>query len=656
MNRTTVLILAIVLLLAHVLAMHHDATGAYAMPSDLAHVDFRIARNWVHGFGTSWTSGSTAAAVAEEGGTSFLWIAIAALAEFFSYSPLRVTAWIGILAALGTLAFIARLSRDRLIGVTATVLLVVSGPFATSATDGTATTLFTLLLALAFLASERRRSWALGIALGLLVLTSSIGVVYAVMFLVIALLGRGNTPGLRLWPAFLPAAAAFAFLAIVRVTYDAPLLTPTLRALFSTQQVVLGLWSLEAWMRGTIAPLLILLPLAQLVMGRLSGTGRRALLLALMGTALIVLQGASEAAMHTAFVPVLPLYFIAVQEAFIGGLERKPEQEWAVWSVLGLACMASVFASKTPGDLGPLKIRPALEWMGRENPTRRAAYGHDWAGRYAVIEELEVNQRLRGIGHFFRDQVAPNSRILTPWPGAIGYLSRLQIIDLLERAYVNPAWSTTHHSTNSWMGAHRVDVVAAIERGPEYIVPLVGSLTEPPTQAELIAYWLGLFDEVGPTPARQAELAQVLEPYELVAISPPVYESELALIKETPSYLLRRRSLKLSPMLSSESTDGAYVVRVSHPGHHQLAELEVRADLNGEVHYLRPTGGFVAGTPAGARTELLLFPTGDRQIKLIEFKLPKSLAEATVTARLVNPLSDATEPFSGVGQSIELKP
>lgn len=656
MNRTTVLILAIVLLLAHVLALHHDAYGAYAMPSDLAHVDFRIGRNWVHGLGTVWGAGTSAAAIAEEGGTSFLWILIAAGAELFSLSPLRVASWVGILATLLTLAFIARLSRDRLIGVTAIVLLVVSGPIAAAASDGTETSLFTLLLTVAFLAFERRRSGVLGLSLALLVLTRSMGLVFALVLLAFALRTRGSERPIRFVRAFVPALLAAALLGSIRVLYDAPLLTPQLAALFAGDQAMLGLWSAEAWLRGTLAPLLVVLPLLALVTGRLSGTGSRALVLGLVGVATTVLTGASSAAMHTAFAPALPLLFIAVQEAFVGGLERRPQHEWAVWTSLSLACLMSMLASKNPGDLGPLRTEPLLEWMARETPMRRAAFGREWSGRRAIIEELDENARLRGIGHFFRDQAAPGVRILSPWPGAMGYLSRMTVLDLLDRAVVEPSWADARTSTQPWTGRARTDVVKVLSRGTEYVVALAGRRPGPPTMDELVTLWLTRFDVHGDTPARRAELVAALEPYELLAVSTPTNEANLSLPSETPSWLLRRKALGLTPALTLTGEDRALVVRASHAGHHQIVELEVEAELDGERHYLDPTGRFVADGRARARTELLLFPTGERRIKLIEFELPKRLAGAAVRARLLNPFSDPNDPLALVGEPVELNP
>ena len=334
MNRTTVLILALVLFLAHILALHHDQAGAFALPSDIAHVNFQVGRNLVHGQGSVWWPGGTPAAMLEEGGTSLVWVLVATWAEFWSWSPVRTASALGILAALLAVACTARLSRDRLVGVTATVLLVVSGPFAASAADGTEVALMTLLATLAFLSLERRRSAWLGGSLALLVLTGSIGVVLVAGFLLAALDSRrGEGRRLHLGRSFLPPLAAFVVLVAARLAHGAAALTPDLQLLVTPElpRLELGLLSLEGFVRGTIAPLLVLHPLAQLALGRLSGTGRRALGLGILWLAVVVLTGGSGRPMHAAFVPALPLLFLAVQEAFVGGLDRKPQLEWLAW-------------------------------------------------------------------------------------------------------------------------------------------------------------------------------------------------------------------------------------------------------------------------------------------------------------------------------------
>jgi len=99
--------------------------------------------------------------------------------------------------------------------------------------------------------------------------------------------------------------------------------------------------------------------------------------------------------------------------------------------------------------------------------------------------------------------------------------------------------------------------------------------------------------------------------------------------------------------------DGQLVVRVTHAGHHQIAELEVRARAaDGSDWYLRPTGRFSSGASVRARTEILLFPTGDHFVKLIAAELPAELLEAEITVRLLNPRSNSGDPLARVGRTV----
>jgi hypothetical protein len=286
--------------------------------------------------------------------------------------------------------------------------------------------------------------------------------------------------------------------------------------------------------------------------------------------------------------------------------------------------------------------------MARNHPTVTEAWGVEWSGRLHLMDDLRASDRLRAIGIFLRDQAAVDARILSPWPGAIGYLSRRRVVDLLGR--VEP---TAGRPAQSWRGRTRADLVEVLSERPEYVVPVVADLRRPPTLDELVASWLERYDVAPPTAERRAALVQALAPYELVAVPVPEREQELTLPSASPGYLLRLRELGLGPHLELV-TEGAWIeVIVEHPGHHQIAELEVRVDgPDGRRLYLRPSGTY-ATTQALVRTETLLFPTGDRRVELVRAQLPVALLEdglppagLTVTARLLNPFSDPGDPLS----------
>jgi hypothetical protein len=668
MNRTTVLVLALLVLLAHILAMHHDSTGAFALPSDEAHVNFHIARNLVHNHGTVWAAGASPAAILEEGGTSLLWTLVAALGEWYAYSPIRLTAAIGIICALSTMVAVARLSRDRLVGVTATVFLVVSGPLAASAGNGTETALFTMLIALSFLSLERRRSGWLGVSLALLVLTRSVGILWVLGFLVAAILQRRACKGetqVKLGAAFLPAVVAFTIFGLIRVGYGASFLAPDLRALFETdmETVRLGLSSLLGLVKGTAAPALVLLALIQLPLGKLSGTGRRALGLTALGTAYVVITGGSSSPMYAVWTPILPLAYISVQEALIGGLHRRPAFEGLAWSAIALACLGSVLASKLPSNLGPIPTASLLNAMGRNDTRSQEAYGTTWGGRPAVAQAIRSSERLRAAGLFFRfgQNIAPDSVILTPWPGAMGYLSQRRVVDLLGRT--EPPVGKAHVTPRT--GRMRADTVAVLGTLPDYVVPMIADRLHPPTQAEFIQTWLERYDEIGPTEERKQQLRGALEPYQLVAVPIPAHEEDRGSPSDTPAFLLRLRSLELEPKLQiriDNSGRSRFHITLVHSGHHQIAELEVRVDApDGSTWYLRPDGAFIENTPVRARTEAFVFPTGEREVELIFAQLGSQLTldgapipGLRLTARLINPFSEPEDAFAAVCEPLVL--
>src|SRR6185503_16255170 len=117
----------------------------------------------------------------------------------------------------------------------------------------------------------------------------------------------------------------------------------------------------------------------------------------------------------------------------------------------------SVLASKTPGDLGPIPFGEAHErWMSSSGS------GHigkeQTLARLGLQEEIAHTIRMRRVGLFLRDQIEVGASVLTPWPGAMGYLSRQQVFDVLGRTDplhpLDPA--------RSWSRREWSDVVAEL--------------------------------------------------------------------------------------------------------------------------------------------------------------------------------------------------
>src|SRR4029434_3098911 len=88
-------------------------------------------------------------------------------------------------------------------------------------------------------------------------------------------------------------------------------------------------------------------------------------------------------------------------------------------------------------------------------------------GRDGLQDEIQRTSRLRGVGAFLRDKIDPELRVLSPWPGALGYLSGLRVPDALGRV-TRPA---SDLRARPWGDLSRSDLVAALEQRPDYILP-----------------------------------------------------------------------------------------------------------------------------------------------------------------------------------------
>src|SRR5688572_13647957 len=119
MNRSIALFVALVILLAHILAIHNDGDGNFAFPYDQAYVVFRLASHLVHEGGLVWNLGTSGF----ESYSSPLWIAIAAFGERLSYPVFLFCQSTGVLATLFTVVLLAQFRAERTAGLIAPLLL-----------------------------------------------------------------------------------------------------------------------------------------------------------------------------------------------------------------------------------------------------------------------------------------------------------------------------------------------------------------------------------------------------------------------------------------------------------------------------------------------------------------------------------------------------
>jgi hypothetical protein len=647
MNRSIALFVALVTLLAHILAIHSDGNGNFAFPYDQAYTAYRVAHNVVFDAQWAWTPGSAG----YESSPSVLWDLVAAIGERLSISVNLFCQTAGVLSMLVAVVLMAQFRERRTATLIAPLLLVTSGCIAAASASGMETATFTLLSVAAFLCFERALALQLAIALGLCVLTRPEGIVFTASLFAIACVDRSGPSGARrraLWPYAVPI-VVLGIGMVVRAQTTGEVLPASFLALLHPHagQLSDGLSYVFDFVKTSISPLLLVFPLAFLARGRLSGAGARALLLALVWTAMVAFQGRAPLPFSEAMVPALPFICLAIQEGMIEALDAgsKIVRKVALFA-LSLAILVSAMASKEPGDLGPIHVEQLhREWM---SPSGSARYGYAQPlGRLGLEEEIRLTDRLRAVGLFLRDNVDPTSTVLTPWPSSMGYLSRLAVFDLLGRT--NPM--AGRERPGSWTRRERADVAAALEQAPDYVVPSMAVATRAPSLHEIAqALWLEL-DESPLDQRRLESIEHALASFEMITVPVFGYTRGATPARGEPFLLLRNRHLELHPSLEVAVEGGAVRVSVRHRGHLQLVDLRLEFDDDrGRAWFARPSGELTNASSVHARTGILL-SAGTRAVDLVRRAVPEDLDGAKairVRAVLLNPNGQSSDPFATV--------
>lgn len=658
MNRSIALFVALVVLLAHVLAIHNDGLGNFAFPYDQGYVVFRLAKNLVREGQLAWNLGMGPF----ESHPSPLWIAVAAVGERLAYPVYLFCQAAGVLATLFTVILLAQFRPERTASLIAPLLLVTSGCIAAAAASGLETAVFVLFATASFWCLERALSLRLAISLTLLCLTRPEGVVLLLGMLLLRARQRSASPEgtareRALWP-FAPPLVVLLLTMVVRSSVTGAMLPPSWLPYVDPApgQVADGVASLRDFVLVAVSPVLVVYPIVQLARRRLSPTGARALALALTWIAFVTARGRSPLPFAEAFVPALPFLFLAIQEGLTAALDSPAliARRLAI-GLLALSIAGSAFASKEPEEVGVLGAGGLHRaWMGSSGSAR---FGYEQPlGRLGLQEEIRMTNRLRAVGLFLRDHVAPIDptwRVLSPWPASLAYLSQMHVHDLLGRTNPVPGRTTPA----SWDRRERADVLEVLRQGDgfDYVVPLLGSQERAPTVDEIASAWLAELDVHPEDPARHALIVEELSRYELVDV--PVYGFLRGRLrpKGQSFYLLRHARLGQRPELALSLDDGGLRVEVRHKSHQQLVDLSIVArDERGRRWHLRPTGE-PSPTRVRARTSLLLYNTGERAIELYRGPLPAAPDGARIVeveACLVNPGAAGPEGFSAASEVV----
>ncbi len=416
------------------------AHAAYlACVTEDAYITFRYAQHLVAGHGLVWNIGEAPV----EGYTNFLWLLISAAVLAVGLDLPSTSQWIGGAASLATLVLVFRCAR--LLGWSARfaavpcLALACSGPFATWATSGMETNVFTLWITAAvylqarFLTDNRARDvWLAWGTLFLAALTRPEGLLVAG---VVAISSIGSLLGWRSAPAARPGPARAGPAALAIVVYG------VLLSLY-----VYWRWSyfhyplpntfyaktgggLAQALRGTHYTALFVLHfvspwaavLALSLVSRAHTRRRPGDLLPLCGAIVVIYSlyicavGGDYMAMYRFFVPVLPCLYLLIGAALhrtVNTLDPSSGAAGAVKAATLLGLAGSLFHST------PLES----DWVDRPDLMH---------GNYRGVEtERWFVARHRLIGEFFARYGRPGESLATGAIGAVAYFSGLSVYDV----------------------------------------------------------------------------------------------------------------------------------------------------------------------------------------------------------------------------------
>jgi hypothetical protein len=641
MNRSTSLLIAIGVLVAHALVLFQDEFGRIAYPFDEAHVAFHMARSLVR----------TGSAAFEPGGAlveshpSFAWTLLAAVAERLYRGPNQLAQLTALVSGIGLVWAVSRFSPNRLAGVMAPLFVVVSGSVAAAIGGGTEWLSFALLCTLALLHLEEGRPRLVALWTSLAVLVRPEGVLLVLALAALALASRARRRGVdeprpgqaRVGArAFLPPLVVWSALCTARLVTTGAILPPVLLDALSHDpaRVYAGWRYLVDFALRSGAMSLTCVPIAFFLFGRLSPRGRRALVVGLAWCLFVAWMGGQRLPMWQVMVPAIPFLAVAIQEALTDLVDdRRTFVQRAAWGAFLLGLVTSAIVSRRPADLGPLPLED-LQRAWLHHPTIDRLFGHV-PGRLGLVERLAEEERRRCAAVFLRENLDAGARVATIWPGATAYIARRPVVDLSGRATVGPRGRLA-----SDYGPLQVDLVAALASEPDFVLPPSEITQDQASPERLARSWLQRFDVLGDRPERVAELAGVLGRYELVSVPIPEHSRDPQRASPDSYGLLRHERLGTPTALRVEVADGRVSVHAQHEGHQQVVDLVlVRTDVDGRATNMRPAGDFVADARVHARSHLLLHASGRRWIKLLDVPLADVEQLATLRAALVPPAS-----------------
>ncbi|HJX54303.1 MAG TPA: hypothetical protein VJ801_16165 [Polyangia bacterium] len=435
---------------------------------DDAFIFFRYAENALSGAGLVFNPGERV-----EGFSSPLWLLVLVLAGAAGLSPLHAAGIFGTLATVAVVLFSIRDARrcglPGPVSFLAPVGLVLFFPFVAWSVSGMETSLFTAFVWGALSghriarAEARRPGRDVGCCLAGALLTRPEAVLLVLALLadeVVAARSTGSGEGKRealvgwavrlswLWPALLAGVALLA----ARLLYYGALLPNTLYAKLGGDVAHAGLGLRYLGGFAIAAPLIA--PGALLLVPRFARRvpgGVAALVLVVLWSCNLVWLGGDHFPYHRFLVPLAPLLFALGATGLHAAWSRlAPHIEPGRRPVLGAALLL--------GCLGLVALAAPDPAPGR------AQHGFDW-----TLASARVGQQLAAA-------LPPSTLVALPHIGAVGYYSRLPVLDLLGLVDRDLARRPCNRAGGPLRGFNEIghecfDIAWSLARQPAVIVP-----------------------------------------------------------------------------------------------------------------------------------------------------------------------------------------
>ena len=620
MNRITALLLAFAALLTHVLVVHRDLEGAFGPPHEAAHVAFRIARNLVFDGGFHWWRDPVTDVTS--GGLwshpSPLLVLVSALFERVYLPVTRGVQVLGIGSALATVWLCTRFDPTRILSVVSALLLVSCGAVAAAGGSGTEWPLVMVLATTSFVALEKGRPRSAAGAMALLAISTPVALFLVAALCLQSLLRAelfGRAGRLSRLAYFLPAVLAVA----LAEAAGAGLVDGALRVMEPDAATTAhGLAQLRDFLVSTVSPILLIYPIVALLLGELAPVGRRALGLVAAWCAATVLTGGGPSTFDLAFVPALPLAFIAIQQGLGRALDTyRIGMERTAWIAVALASVGSLAVNRFPPETSegrPVTLHERLLTPSADRwpePDRVL-------GRPSLYSEVRQSNRLREIGSFMRDRLPEDTTLLTPWPGAVGYLAHFHVTDMFGRVEALAGLEATPWAPSP----PRANLIAALESEPDYVLPWLNgfsALVDGQLKAGLPEELLRL-DPASGDPGYRSRVRALMEQYEPMVTADPRDVLDVAV---EPVLLLRRR------------------------GEFDPPVIRHRVRAGGTVEFLAgfgstPESGAFNGLPQAFDTVVVATRADDSSVILdpiggVRARLPEDAAVPTTVGLLIDP-------------------